>query len=77
MDSVRLGNLLHQFHQIRQRAHLHFLHYMGTVNFNGTVTEIQLEGDDFIRLAGNHQVQYLAFPCRQRGQTLFYRFFLS
>ena len=61
----RLAHGQNDLHQLRQRAHAHLLHGVGTVQFDGTFADVQVDSHDLVGLAADDAFGNLALAQSQ------------
>lgn len=59
-------------HEIRQGASFHFFHDPSTMDFNGALADVQIEGDDLVRFAGDDKIEDFAFTVGESLETICY-----
>src|SRR5688572_24761459 len=66
---LHLSDFEHHAHQMRERRRLHLFHHARAVNFHRALTQLQIAGDHFVRLAVHHEIEHFALARRQSFET--------
>src|SRR5258706_4345113 len=64
-----VSKLICHVHQFRERAGLHFRHYLAAMDFDSFLADAKFESNLFVKHAGDHQHHHFSLSRRQRIET--------